>query len=301
MPSRILLLLSLLLLPAMGRAQTQRLSGFELERLQLEPSGLGSLVVATGRILPAGVLRASVQAHYEQLPLAFSKQWNPSEGLGLVERRLTVHAAFAYGVLPWLQLDAQLPYIIWQTGSPLLDVAPPVDSGMGTPWVGARAALLQMRQGAPMNVALEVSAGLPLGSAEALGRERYAVLPRLQLGFQGEGFQVGGEVGAYLRPRHDLRPVFHQSNAVLDDELRLGATITSLGATDTHTRREVSVLLSLPLTGGGTTIEVLVGVRKHTLPGLDLYVLGGPSIGNATDSPSFRVLAGASFATGEAD
>ncbi len=284
-------------------AQTpQPLPAFELERLQLEPSGLGSLVVGTGRTLDPGVVRVSLQAHFEHLPLNFARTWDPVvHSMALVQNRLTGHVTAAVGVLPWLQLGAQLPYIVDQQGDSFRGITPPEGRGMGTPWLSVRAAPLQVKNGAPLNLGLELSAGLPVGSTELLARDTFAVNPRVQASIQGEGYQVGAEVGALLRPGYDLSPLSQRTQDVVGSELRVGATVTSRGENGTSTRPELSVLLNLPLQGGRPSGEVLLGVRKHALKGLDLYFLGGPGMGTAVDIPVLRFLVGASFVTGEAD
>ncbi|WNG13601.1 flagellar motor protein MotB [Cystobacter fuscus] len=295
--------LATLLLAGVGEAQSpSTLPSFELQRLHLEPSGLGSLAVGTGRTLTPGVVRVSLQAHYEHLPLNFLRTWDPGvNAIGLVENKFSGHLTAAVGVLPWLQLGANLTYIVGQRGQRFMDLAPPEGGGLDEPWLMVRAALWRMSQGAPVNVAAELASALPVGRAELLGRDRYALAPRLQAGFVGEGFQVGGEVGALLRPRYDLSPLTHREHDVMGNELRLGATVTSLGQNDTATRPEVSVLLNVPLQGGRLSAEVLIGVRKHLGKGVALYFLGGPGLGSAIDMPTLRLLAGAAFATGEAD
>ena len=301
--SRLAVLLAAVLLPRVGEAQTPpTLPPFALQRLQLEPSGLGSLVVGTGRTLAPGVVRVSLQGHYEHLPLNFLRSWDPGVNTsGLVESKLSGHVAAAVGVLPWLQLGAQLPYILGQRGRQFLGLTPPEGSGLDAPWLSVRAALWRMSEGAPVNVAAELASALPVGQAALLGRDRYAVAPRLQVGLQGEGFQVGGEVGALLRPHYDLSPLTRREQDVMGSELRVGATVTARGENDTSTRPEVSVLFNLPLQGGRPSAEVLFGVRKHPARGVDLYFLGGPGLGSAIDMPTVRVLVGAAFVTGEAD
>lgn len=303
MANRLLVFLCLLLVPGLSGAQTQKsLPGFDLQRLQFEPSGLGSLVVGTGRTLDPGDFRVSVDAHYEHMPLNFSREWDPGINvLGLVEDKFTTHVTAAVGVLSWLQVGAQVPFIVVQRGNSSRNVIPPDGRGLGTPWVSVRAAPVQMKNGAPLNLGVELAAGLPLGQEHILGGDTYEVHPRLQLGVYGENFQVGGEVGALLRPRHDLSPLTGREQDVLGNELRLGFTVTSRGQNKTATRPEVSLLMGVPLQGGRLGYEVLVGVRKHLVSGLDLYFLGGPGLGTSVDMPVVRVLAGASFATGTAD
>jgi hypothetical protein len=293
-----LCLLALSLLSTSAFAQS-RLPSFDLQRLQFEPGSLGSLVVGTGRTLDPGVFRASFQVHYEQQPLSFDERWDPAAGQALVEGKFTTHLTAAYGVLPWLQVEAQLPFIFNQTGTRSFQAEPPSRAGMGTPWVGARTGLLSVKRGAPVNLGLGVSAGLPVGSSDALAREDFAVFPRLQLGVQSEGYQAGIEVGALLRKKVDIGEISLREKDVVGNELRLAATVTSLGGK--KTRGELSVLTSVPLDGGRMSTEVLLAIRRHALPWLDLYVLGGPGIGTAFDTPSFRVIAGAAFSNGKID
>jgi hypothetical protein len=291
-------LLALSLLSSSALAQPS-LPAFELQRLQFDPGALGSLVVGTGRTLEAGVFRASFQVHYEQQSLSFEESVLPKGGQSLVEGKFTSHLTAAYGVVSWLQVGAQVPFILNQAGTPTIYAATPAQRGLSTPWVGARAGLLSMKRGAPLNLALDVSAGLPVGSAEALGREDFMVLPRLQLGFQGESFQLGAEAGAILRKKVDLGEISRREHDVIGNEVRLGATVTSLGGR--KTRGELSALVGLPLDGGRMSVEALLAIRRHALPWLDLYVLGGPGVSTALDTPSFRVIAGASFSNAKID
>jgi hypothetical protein len=295
-PSLSLLTLSLLSTSALAQ---QQLPGFDLQRLQFDPGALGSLVVGTGRTLDPGVFRGSFQVHYEQQPLSFDERWDPAAGQSLVEGKFTAHLTAAYGVLPWLQVGAQVPFIFNQTGTRSFLALPPSKTGLGTPWVSARAALTSQKNGAPVNLAFDVGAGVPVGSDDALARDDYAVYPRFQLGAQLAWFQVGGEVGALVRKKVDLGVISQREHDVIGNELRVGATVTSLGGK--KTRGELSVMTALPLDDGRMSTEVLLAIRRHALPWLDLYVLGGPGIGIASDTPSFRVIAGASFSNARID
>ncbi|RKH36193.1 flagellar motor protein MotB [Corallococcus sicarius] len=272
---------------------------FDLQRLKLDASALGSLVVGTGRTLAPGQLRVGLNYHYEHLPLHFQTRWEPGDGTGLVENKMTAHLTLGYGVLSWLDVGAELPFILTQGGKPTLRYAPPRTGGLATPWLSARAALLRQTKGAPLNVAVELTAGLPVGSSTAQAREAYAWQPRLQLGYVGDGFQVGGEAGVFLRKRHDLQSVSYDPADVVGNELRLGATVTSLGGD--VTRGEVSVLAGVPLNGGRVGAELLIAIRRHALSSLDLYVMGGPGVGAGFDTPTFRFVAGLSWATSKVD
>lgn len=272
---------------------------FDLQRLRLDPAALGSLVVGTGRTLESGQLRVALNYHYEQLPMHFQTRWEPGEGTGLVENKMTAHLTVAFGVLSWLEVGGELPFILTQGGKPTLEYFGPNSGGIATPWLTARAALLRQSKGAPINLSVGFTAGLPVGSREAQAHEEYAWQPRLQLGYVGEGFQLGGEAGVFLRKRQDLGPVSYDPKDIVGNELRLGATVTSLhGET---TRGEVSVITGIPLNGGRVGAEMLIAIRRHALSSLDLYVMGGPGVGAGFDTPTFRFVAGVSWATSKVD
>nr|WP_254614381.1 flagellar motor protein MotB [Myxococcus sp. CA056] len=284
-----------LALPA--SAQSAALPTFNLQRLELDPAGLGSLVVSTGRTLPAGMVRVAVQGHYEQLPFHFQTRWEPGGGMGLVENKFTMDVTAAIGVLDWLQVDAEVPFIVTQGGTTFMDVNPPEGQGLGSPWLGARAALVRPAFG--FQLAVDLSAALPVGSKELLARDTYAMHPSLQLGFLAETWQLGAEVGVFLREKKNLMALSAESADVIGNELRLAGTVTSRAGE--LTRGEVSLLLGVPLQGGRTGAELMVAIRRHTTSWMDLYVMGGPGVGAGLDTPTFRFLAGASFSTGRVD
>lgn len=289
--------LALLLGSTSAVAQDPRLPHFNLQRLELDPAALGSLVVGTGRTLPQGMLRVSVQGHYENLPFHFQTRWEPGNGIGLVENRFTMDVTAAYGVLPWLQVAAEVPYIVKQGGKPHMDVKPPSGQGMGTPWVGVRTALL--RQDFGFQLATDFSAALPVGSVELLARDDYAFHPRLQLGFLAETWQVGAEAGVMLREKQELGRLSGEPKDVIGNELRLAGTVTSRAGEST--RGEVSVVMGVPLQGGRVGAELLIAIRKHALSFMDLYVMGGPGVGAGLDTPTIRFVGGVSFSTSKVD
>ncbi|MGE6762440.1 flagellar motor protein MotB [Corallococcus interemptor] len=284
---------------ALESGPKQPLPMFDLQRLRLDPGALGSLVVGTGRTLAPGQLRVALNYHYEQLPMHFQTRWEPGAGTGLVENKMTAHLTVGVGVLSWLDVGGELPFVLTQGGKPTLEYFGPKTGGLATPWLTARAALLRQTKGAPFNLAVGLTAGLPVGSREALAHEDYAWQPRLMLGYVGEGFQLGGEAGVFLRKRQDLGPVSYDPHDIVGNELRLGATVTSLhGET---TRGEVSVITGVPLDGGRWGAELLIAIRRHALSRMDLYVMGGPGVGAGFDTPTFRFVAGVSIATSKVD
>jgi OOP family OmpA-OmpF porin len=62
---------------------------FELERLELDPSALGSLMVGTGQALEDGTYRIGLAFQYERNPLLL--QVNGTNSGAVVANRLTAH------------------------------------------------------------------------------------------------------------------------------------------------------------------------------------------------------------------
>ena len=110
------LLLPVLLAPV-ALAQTLGPSGFELERLELNPDGQGSLAVGSGLLLPEGALRVSLAGHYERNPLVFYRD-GVRQG-SVVKDRVMAHVLAAWAPLRWLEVGAQLPIIAYQRGDDL--------------------------------------------------------------------------------------------------------------------------------------------------------------------------------------
>src|SRR4051812_36767948 len=74
--------------------QASALQGFELERLDLNPGGEGSLLLGTGGLLPQGSVRVSLLGHYERNPLSFLR--DGENAAPVVRDRVTAHLVAAY-------------------------------------------------------------------------------------------------------------------------------------------------------------------------------------------------------------
>ncbi|WNG23457.1 OmpA family protein [Cystobacter fuscus] len=280
---------SLLSSPAVF-AQPAGLASFELERLELNPSARGSLVLGTGELLPEGGARLSVAGHYEHDPLSLYRE---GERLGaVVGARVTGHLLAAWAPLRWLELGAQVPLVVWQRGDDLSarGVPAPASTGLGTPLLHVRLGLLAQQRQAPVDLALELGAGLPLGSAEALSRDGAVRLaPKVMLGRELGWLRTGMEVGVLVRPA----VVLGDGTKVQDEvgnELRLGAALSTRGA---GLRGELNVRGSVPLAARESgSLEVLAGLRLPVGSSAEAYALGGPGFGSAPGTPAFRVLLG---------
>ncbi len=293
--------LILLLSPLLGEAQAfdspgaspLGLPGIELERLTLQPGGQGSLLLNTGALLPRGGYRLSFTGHYESQPFVLFEE---GERLGaVVQQRVTGHLAGAYSPTHWLELSAQVPLLIHQRGDDLTDRGigtPSVRPGLGTPYLGVRFGLLAQANSSPLDLSVGALLGLPVGSADALSRDK---APRL-LGSMAVGRHLGSvrtalEAGVLLRARTVLSEDDHIQDEV-GNALRLGAVLATPGE---GLRGELNVMASIPFRREGKSVEALSGMRLPLGEALEFYAVGGVGFGDAPGTPTFRGLLGVAY------
>ncbi|WNG16628.1 OmpA family protein [Cystobacter fuscus] len=276
-------------------AQPTGLGRFELERLVLNPNGQGSLTVGTGELLPQGGYRLSLLGHYENDPLVMYRDGNR---LGSVVRdRVTAHLLAAWSPLRWLELGAQLPVVAWQKGDDLSGqgVGAPARTGLGTPTVYARLGLLAQQREAPLDLALELGVGLPVGSVDTLSRDGSVRLePKLMLGRRFGGLRAGVEGSVLVRP--SVMVGGEEVEDVLGSEVRLGAAVSTTGP---GLRGELNLRGVLPLGGQPQSMELLAGLRLPLSERVEAYALGGPGFGDTLGTPTFRVLLGVALVDGK--
>ncbi len=284
-------LVALLLASAAG-AQQPSLPRFELERLELNPDAAGSLVVGTGVLLQPGSFRLSLAGHYERDPLVF--YINGVRQGSVVGDRVMAHVLAAWAPLSWFELGVQLPVVLLQQGDDLTGegVARPGGLGLSTPSVSARLGLLSQRSDAPLDLALELGLGLPLGSAEVLGQdEQVRLTPRVMVGRSFGLLRAGVDASVLVRPTLAL----NEDNNIQDEvgsELRLGAVVATTGE---GLRGELSVRGGIPFNRAPSALELLAGARLPVGDALEVYALAGPGFGNEPGTPVFRALLGVAY------
>ncbi len=273
-----------------GAQSVERLPGFEMERLEVN-TGRGSLLVGSGELTVPSGFSVNLLGHYQRAPLILND--GDQNRLAVVRDRATSVLTASYGVLSWLELSAQLPFVMWQQGQPPTSVglAPLSGQGLGTPLLQARMSVLSRRQRKPVDLSADLGVGLPFGSESALaGDAGPRFHARMTLGTSVGWLQASMEAGVLFRPVIPIATsalVPTESGAT--SEVRLGGALTTTGQ---GLRGELglrAILTSQP------SMEVLGGVRFPLLPGLDAFALGGPGLGQAPGIPMLRVLAGVSF------
>jgi hypothetical protein len=264
------------------------LPGFELERLDVT-LGRSSMVSGNGQLLVPGGMSAALVGQYQHLPLVLR---NGERRLELVRSRASALLAGSYGVLSWLELGIQLPVVLWQRGDDpsAVGLAPLASQGLGTPVLQARFGLLSQRAEQPVDLALDLATGLPVGSSHALARDpglRFQA--RATMGMLLGPLQSSIEAGVLLRSRNPLAPPSNSSQAL---EVRLGALLATTGK---QLRGELAVRGAFAADASQPSVEVLAGGRLPLNPELELFALAGPGVGATPGTPIARVLLGVSF------
>ena len=262
---------------------------FELDRLEVN-MGRGSIVAGNGELLVQGGGSVGLVGQYQHLPLVLV---NGERRVELVRNRATAVLAGSYGLLPWLEVGAQIPVVLWQRGddpSPV-GLAPIATQGLGTPMLQLRLGLLSRRDEHPVDMSLDLAAGFPVGSEAALARDdgmRFQA--RTTIGTQLGWLRPALEAGVLLRPRNPLSATDASGQTL---EVRVGAMATTSGK---GARGELAVRAAFAADTSQPSVEMLVGGRVPlSVAGLELFALAGPGLGNTTGTPVARALMGASF------
>jgi hypothetical protein len=266
----------------------EALPASDVERLELNP-GRGSLLVGGGDLLLPRTFRVALATHYQRTPLRMSMG---EQRLNLIGHRVTAMVTGALGVLPWLEVDLQLPLVLAQTGDDLADqgLQAPTSRGLGTPTARARMGILSRRaKNSSLDLSVDVGLGLPLGSAEVLAREP---LPRLHsnvlLGSSLGPVRWTFDGGLLLRVPGKLGPEA-LTRSRQTQELRLGA---GLGTEGDGLRMEAALRTALSLETSQSSTELFAGARYPLTPWVEMFGLCGVGLGSLPGTPGFRVLMG---------
>jgi large repetitive protein len=283
-------ILALLTAP-LASAQVSQVSGFDLERLDLNPGASASLVSGTGDLLRKGAWRASLVVHYQHDPLVFYRLDTRERVGAVVGSRVTAHLVGAWAPLDWLEVGVQVPVVLWQGGADLSSygVSAPAATVLGTPWVSGRFGILRERAGAPLDLSVQLGLGLPLGSAAGYSQATpLSFAPRVGVGKTVTNWlRLGAEVGFVVRGA----PVV--TSAVVQQ----GTASTFTGAVSATTlgpklRGELTLRGAMGLDQALAGGELLLGARYPLGKWVEVFALGGPGFGVLPGNPAFRVLAG---------
>lgn len=271
-----------------ANAQTvTALPGFNLERLQLDPAAVNSLVVPGGSVMAGGDLRLSLGLGYERDPLLLFRD---GERFGaVVGNRAVAFLTGAYGLTDRIELFASIPVLAFQSGDSLeaAGFSSPSAVGLIAPWIGGRMQLLRNGSGSPVDLSAGLRVELPIGSFAALANDAWGVLPEAAVSLPLGPLVASAQLGFWIR-----NPVTVMGGDV-------GPELTASAAVSTHRQGwngEVNGRLDVPFLSGEVAGELLAGARGPVAPGLEVFALAGPGFGHAAGTPEFRVLAGVAYA-----
>jgi outer membrane protein OmpA-like peptidoglycan-associated protein len=294
--SSLRLALALAAFAAAAPALAQGRAAYDLERLWLDPSARGSLVLGDGRTLPAHGFRLALAGGFERAPLTASEHGLRGRGLlstgdhlgDVVHDRWTVHLVGAVALTRRIELGARWPAIVSQDSSGGLPG--PRSTLAGTPSAMLRWGALSQEEGAPVSLALaaEVAYPIPARSEDVDGDPKVFFVPRLEVGRTLGGVLVAANVGANLR----TAPV-KLGEERLHSELTGGAALASTGA---PFRWELSARGAANMDGLGGHGELLGGAR-YALGPAELFALAGPGFGESPGTPTFRAVVGLALAS----
>jgi outer membrane protein OmpA-like peptidoglycan-associated protein len=283
-----------LVLAAAARAQS---TSYDLERLSLDPSARGSLVLGSGETLPAGGFRFAVGGGWERAPLVLLDD-GALRGRGVfaggsrrgdvVKDRWMLHGTAAVGLFDRLELGVRVPYIISQDGKNLTAQGiPKVRSDMlGTVSAMLRLGITRQADGSPVSTAVAFEAAFPRNESSDLdGDPKVFFVPRLEVGHRFDGFLLAGNLGAIIRS-DDLKLTVGEK---LRHELTGGLVVATTGA---PLRVEASLRGAFNADGLGAHGELLGGARYGFARWLEVFALAGPGFGESPGTPTVRAMVG---------
>ncbi len=287
---QIVMLIAAAALPRLGAAQAVDPAplSFDLERLELNPSGNGSAVVGSAELLPAGTFRSAVLAHYANEPLLLVAD-DQVRGR-IIRERLTLHLMRQYSVAQRVELAILLPIVVFQsgddlTGAGLHRLAP---GGLSSPVLSARIGLLRSADGSPIDLAVQFASALPFGNAYAFARNPgFSLAPRMMASMKVlDQWMINAEGGASLRPPVTL------GDLTIHNELNANIGIATLNQ---GLRGELALRGGYYFNKAPNSLEVLAGARYGLTDRIDLTTVVSYGALRTPGTPLFRILFGASF------
>jgi len=258
----------------------------DLERIDLDPSALGSLLVSTGKTLPVGEFRLGLAPVYEHRPLV--AVLDGQDASVIVRNRLSTQLFGAFGITPDIELGLQVPLISYQGGenTDALGLTRPASAGLGTPRISGRIHVLdEDRQ--LVDLAGELAVGVPIGSKSALGGDGYAsFMPRVSAGRQLGDFRASTQLSVLLRHIQAVGAERFGSHFGIDG---------SIAYSIERFRPELIVRAFVPFTQLPTGYEVLASGRYQITERFEAFALAGPGFGHLIGVPSFRAMAGIAY------
>jgi outer membrane protein OmpA-like peptidoglycan-associated protein/opacity protein-like surface antigen len=291
-----------------GATLAQPATSFPLERLRITPDRSGLIDVEWGRVMPHLQWDLGVHLGYARNPLTVY-QLSDNQRLGaLVSERVGGSVYFGIAFFDWVQLSAELPYVVYQRGDTTipgvtLQPLPAIQTlGVGDLRLVPKVRLLRSDD-AFVDLAVQLSIYLPLGGGSQYFGDRTVILaPEAMLSRAFGGFRIAGNIGAWA-----LRRETSIANLSVGNELqwRIGAGFRF------HEHDKSWIPLELDASFGSSTsltqpyrlanqsaMEARLQAGWHFENGVLPFIGGGVGLSPGWGSPDWRVYAGIRFGAG---
>lgn len=279
-------------MPRLGLAQSPLpLPSFDMERFQLDPGGVDSLIIGTGKLLKKGDVRFSAAFHYQRSPLVVELGGNQTGRL--VGDRLGLHVVGAFAVHSRIELGVRLPPLFTQMGQDLTaqGVQVPASPGIGASFVTSRFGILEAKEGhkAPVDLAVELGLGIPTGTPKSISLSGGVIFaPKLMVGRRLGSFVLATELGAQI-----METVSFFGSDV--GSFFSGGASIGVATKDRRLRGEVSWKGAFQFSPSSIASEILGAVRFELSKAVHLFAIAGPGFGGYPGTPVFRTLVGVEF------
>ncbi|MCB9508226.1 MAG: OmpA family protein, partial [Myxococcales bacterium] len=255
--------------------------------------GRGFWSVPAGATPTRGQWGASARMHIGDRPLVADAS---DATVALVARQLQLDLAAFYALASWLQLGADVPVVVAQSG----EAAPAITgadaatgAGFGDPRLVARIGLLGPQQRVRphgFDLSLRTELRLPVGDDSRFQGEGL----RLRPGLDAELSTAGG-VRLGLTAGLDVRQTARLQGAEVGTGIAYGAAL-SLPAGALAVVPEV--FGTVPFGSAGPTLEALAGLRYSVNDTFSLDAAGGLGIISGIGNAGWRVVVGANLVRG---
>jgi len=227
----------------------------------------------------------------------------------LVENRLAAHLTASVAFFNWLQLGADLPVLLFQqrdaTRAPASDAGELGIMGVGDLRLYPKARILRQRDGAPLDIGLQLPVTIPTGqTTDFFGEQGFTFTPTI-LASREFGLLDGTlRLAANLGTRFRTEPVDFDEQNSLGTELiaRAGGSYVFYVAEERPTEIGLSVASAPQIDGFLENIPTrspaeILGEIDHTVWGpLGVFLGGAVGLQSGAGGPDYRVFGGLRFA-----
>jgi outer membrane protein OmpA-like peptidoglycan-associated protein len=280
-------------------AQTKPLPQFDLERFPINVSGNADLAMQGGTINPEGTLRFTAFGEIADA-VNVNRDVDGFNSYSLTRKLLWLEGTYAAN--QWLQVSLQVPFVVFQNGLTSLQAdgfRGPDLNGVGTPYLGGRVSILRQDSQMPLNLAVDLRVGLPLGSSNAFNRDlRAPILPTLSASHDFGDWRLNGQIQGTFRSQSTMELVSTNKEDTFDHELGAGIGVSGTPIHGVPLRLEGDALLNVALKNSATSVQTFAGARYQLLKGTDVFLGGGPAFGSLIGTPEFMVMGGVTFTGG---